>query len=99
MPKDDTNYGAIARLAVQQNGSALRFVLTDRADYGQIAKLAVQQAGGVLNYVPTDHADFGEIARIAVQQNGLALEHVLPTRTAPTSAISPSSPCRISPGR
>jgi len=75
----DTKYEAyneLVRIAVAQNGYALRYVPKDRADYGALARIAVAQDWHALEYVPKDRADYGELARIAVAQNGRAIEFV-----------------------
>ena len=60
----------ICKLAVKQNGSALRYV-GNQTD--EICKLAIQQDGYALRYVgnQTD-----KICKLAVQQNGDALQYV-----------------------
>ncbi len=86
VPTNRADYGALARMAVAQNGR-LYFVPTDRADYGELAKIAVARNGGALRSVPTDRADFGEIAAIAVAWDGRALEDV-PTDRADYGEIA-----------
>ena len=68
MSGNRADYGAIVKLAVQQNGEALYHVPMDSADYGELAKLAVQLRGGALHlqFVPTDRADYGGLAKLAV---------------------------------
>ena len=58
------------KLAVQQNGYALKYV---NGQTEEICKLAVQQKGYALCYVK-ERTD--EICKLAVQQNGLALHYV-----------------------
>ena len=43
IPTDLSNYGEIAKVAIQHHGHALKWVPTDRADYGELAKLALQK--------------------------------------------------------
>ena len=82
IPTDLSNYGEIAKVAIQHHGHALKWVPTDRADYGELAKLALQKKyRNALEYVPTDRADFGELAKLAVQKNFAALQHVPTDRT------------------
>ena len=65
-------YKRICKLAVQQNGYALAYVLFPTE---KICKLAVQQNGLVLKYVPTE-----EICKMDVQQHDLALKKYVPIR-------------------
>ena len=58
------------KLAVQQNGYALRYVHNQTEE---LCKLAVQQNGYALRYV---HNQTEELCKLAVQQNGYALQYV-----------------------
>ena len=71
-----SDYSELSRLAVVEDGKALRYVPKNRTDYGELARIAVAQDGRALQSVPTDRLDYGEIARIAVAKNGDALEEV-----------------------
>jgi len=76
VPADLSNYGAIAEVALEWDGDALRYVHPDRADYGELARIALARVGLSLRYVPPGRPDYGELATIALLQNGLALQHV-----------------------
>src|SRR3989339_2108397 len=56
------------KIAVQQNGNALKYV---KKQTEEICKMAVQQNGYALQYVKEQTE---EICKLAVQQNGYALE-------------------------
>ena len=64
----------IIKLAVQNNGEALRYVPEKYMTY-EIIELAVQNNGEALKHVPEKYMT-DEIIKLAVQNNGLALEYV-----------------------
>ena len=59
------DFGAIAKIAVKEDGMALKDVPTDRDDYGAIARLALKENGDALEYVPENRDDYDELAEIA----------------------------------
>ena len=76
VPTRLSNYGAIARIALEWDGDALRYVHPDRADYGELARVALARVGQALRYVSPHRPDYGELAMIALLQDGTALRHV-----------------------
>ncbi len=70
------DFGAIAKIAVKEDGMALKDVPTDRDDYGAIARLALKENGDALEYVPEDRDDYGVLAKLAVMKDGRALWYV-----------------------
>ena len=76
VPKDRSDYGDLAKIAVTLDGWALKFVPTDSPDFGEMTRIAVAHDGWALKFVPKDLPDYGEIARIAVAKNGDMLRYV-----------------------
>ena len=77
----DSNFrtNRMYKLAVKQNGCAIKYINSLIFDYVNICKLAVQQSGFALEHVKTDTVipfDYFNICKLAVEKDGCALEHV-----------------------
>ena len=70
--KKDEQTEEICKLAVQQNGYALKYVKIEQTE--EICKLAVQKNGYSLSFVKIEQTE--ELCKLAVQQNGLSLCYV-----------------------
>ncbi len=72
--RDEKLTDTICKLAVQQNGLALKYIKY-KYKTEDICKLAVQQNGLALQFVDFESRT-DEICKLAVQQNGLALQFI-----------------------
>jgi len=75
-------YLEICRIAIVNNGNALKYVKSDNMSdkqYLEICKLAVQKDGNALYFVPKLYKTF-EMYKLAVQNTGIVLCHIINSR-------------------
>jgi hypothetical protein len=67
---------AICKIAVSQDGTALKYVPEELPEYLKICKIAVSHDGWALKYVPEELPEYLKICKIAVSQDAWALQYV-----------------------
>lgn len=76
VPNDRADFPKLAKLAVTQNGNAIRYVPEDTDGYHELAKIAMRQAGRAIYHVRAGRFDYLELAKLAMHQDGDSLHYI-----------------------
>ena len=76
VPNDRTDFPKLAKLAVAQNGGAIRWVPEGTDGYHELAKIAMRKSGRAIYYVNAGRFDYLELAKLAVHQDGESLYYI-----------------------